>query len=61
MKLLGSAIHYLRNMVFDENLLCFHFPGPDNLNNGDNSKQPKNELLGFAMQQEIYHNLYLKS
>ena len=30
----------------------FHFPGPYNLKNGDNSKSPKNELLGFAMQQE---------
>ena len=40
-------------MVFDEKLLFFHFPGPDNLKNGDNSKSPKNELLGFTMQQEI--------
>ena len=40
-------------MVFDEKLLCFSiFPGPDNLKNGDNSKSPKNELQGFAMQQE---------
>ena len=39
-------------MVFDQMLLFFHFPGPDNFKNGDNSKSPKNELLGFAMQQE---------
>ena len=32
--------------------MFFHFPGPDKLKNGDNSKSPKNKLLGFAMQQE---------
>ena len=32
--------------------MFFHFPGPNNLKNGDNTKSPKNELLGFAMQQE---------
>ena len=32
--------------------MLFHFPDPDNLKNGDNSKSPKNELLAFAMQQE---------
>ena len=62
MKLLGSAIHYLWKMVFDEKLLCFsifHFPGPDNLKNGDNSKSPKNELLGFAMQQVQWQGQFL--
>ena len=34
--------------------MFFHFLGPDNLKNGDNSKSPKNELLGFAMQQEYW-------
>ena len=53
MMLLGSTIHYLWQMVFDEKLLCFfRFPGPDNLKSGDNSKLVKNELLDFAMQQE---------
>ena len=52
-KLLGSTIHCLWKMVLDQKLLLFfHFPGPYNLKNGDNSKSPKNELLGFAMQQE---------
>ena len=54
MKLLGSAIHYLLKMVFDEKLLFFHFSGPDNAKNVDNSKSPKNELLSFAMQQENF-------
>ena len=53
MKLLGSAIHYLLKMIFDEKLLFFHFSGPDNAN-VDNSKSPKNELLSFAMQKENF-------
>ena len=33
--------------------MFFHFLGPDNLKYGDNSKwSKKNELLGFAMQQQ---------
>ena len=53
MKLPGSAIHYLsKNYFWWKVTVFFHFPGPDNLKNGDNSKSQKNELLDFAMQQE---------
>ena len=42
----------LKNGSWSKVTAFFHFPGPYNLKNGDNSKSPKNELLGFAMQQE---------
>ena len=52
MKLLGSTIRCFWKVVLDEKSVFFHFSGPDNLKNDDNSKSPKNELLGFAMNQE---------
>ena len=42
----------LKNGFWWKVTVFFHFPGPNNLKNGDNTKSPKNELLGFAMQQE---------
>ena len=53
MKLLGSTIHYLKNGFWWKVSVFFHFPDLDNLKNGDNSKLPKCELLGIAMQQDI--------
>ena len=48
-------------MVFDEKFVFFHFPGLENLKNGDNLKSPKSALLGFAMQQEQWREINFPS
>ena len=58
MKLPGSTIHYLWKIPLYEKSVFFHFSGQDKLKNDDNSKSLKNELLGFAMNQEYGNQGY---